>query len=154
MRLAGRIVFCVLAVLITCAQTYPDQGGAQTQRPYRSDITSAVCFTGTGQLAGSAFFNFPSQDKRALSFTIGPSAPRQEKNDTFTGPGTYTNIGIFIKPRYGDSLFGYGRVVVNDDGRSGTFNFRTAPGTRDDDDADYLNYGAAGAWDCGRKLTY
>jgi len=109
---------------------------------------------GPASLPAAHFFNFPSQDKRALSFTIGPSAPRQEKNDTFTGPGTYTNIGIFIKPRYGDSLFGYGRVVVNDDGRSGTFNFRTAPGTRDDDDADYLNYGAAGAWDCGRKLTY
>jgi hypothetical protein len=154
MRPTFRFTFCILAVLVASAQTYPDQGGAQIQRPFRSDVAGAVCFTGTGPLAGNAFFNFPTQGNKALSFTIGPSALRQDKNDTFTGPGTYLNIGIFIKPKYGNSLFGYGRVVVNDDGQSGTFNFRTAPRTQDDDDADYLNYGAAGAWDCGRKLTY
>lgn len=153
MRSILRFAFCVLVVLIASAQTYPDQGGAQIQGPFQRDITGAVCFSGTGKLAGSAFFNFPTQDRKALSFIIGPSAPRQDKNDTFTGPGTYLNIGIFIKPQYGNSLFGYGKVVVNDDGRSGTFAFRTAPKSNDDDDADD-NSGAAGAWDCGRKLTY
>jgi hypothetical protein len=152
MRPALRFVFCVLVVLVASAQTYPDQGGAQIQRPFQRDMIGAVCFSGTGKLAGSAFFNFPTHDKRALSFIIGPSAPRQDKNDTFTGPGTYLNIGIFIKPKYGNSIFGYGKVVVNDDVRSGTFTFRTAPKSYDDDDDDYS--GAAGAWDCGRKLTY
>ncbi len=152
MRPTLRFAFCVLTVIIASTQTYPDQGGAQIQGPFQRDVIGAVCFSGTGKLAGSAFFNFPTQDKKAVSFIIGPSAPRQDKNDTFTGPGTYLNIGIFIKPKYGNSLFGYGEVVVNDDGRSGTFAFRTAPKTNDDDDDDYG--GAAGAWDCGRKLTY
>lgn len=156
MRSILRFAFCVLAVLFASAQTYPDQGGAQIQQPFQRNITGAVCFSGTGKLAGSAFFNFPTQDRKALSFIIGPSAPRQDKNDTFTGPGTYTNIGIFIKPINGNSIFAFGKVVVNDDGRSGTFTFKTTPKTKskDDDDDDDDDSGASGAWDCGRKLTY
>jgi hypothetical protein len=150
-----QFVFCVLIVLTTCAQTYPDQGGAQIQKPFQRNVTGAVCFTGTGPLAGSAFFNFPTQDKKSLSFTIGPSAPGQEKNDQFTGPGTYANIGISIKPKDGDSLSAYGQVVVKDDERSGTFTFKTAENKSDDDDDDEDSNGvASGTWDCGRKLKH
>lgn len=140
---------CVFTVLIVSAQTYPDQGGAQISKPFQRKVTGAVCFTGTGKLAGSAFFNFPNQVNKTLSFTIGPAAPSQEKNDQFTGPGTYSNIGIFIKPEDGDSVFGRGQIVVNDDGRTGTFAFKIKASSNDDDDGS-----ASGTWDCGRKLKH
>jgi hypothetical protein len=145
-----------LTVLITGAQTYPDLGGAQISKPFQRRISGAVCFTGTGQIAGNAFFNFPTQDKKALSFTIGPSAPGQEKNGEFKGPGTYDNIGILIKPVDGDSILGRGQVVVNDDAHSGTFTFKTAakPKDKDSDDDDDDDDAASGTWDCGRKLPY
>jgi hypothetical protein len=144
---------CVLTVLIASAQTYPDQGGAQISKPFKRKVTGAVCFTGTGKIAGSAFFNFPTQVNKVLSFTIGPAAPGQEKNDQFTGPGTYSNVGIFIKPEDGDSVFGHGQIVVNDDGRTGTFTFKTKPSSDDEDDDDD-DSAASGTWDCGRKLKH
>lgn len=144
-------VFCALVVLLASAQTYPDQGGAQISKPFQRKVAGAVCFTGAGKLAGSAFFNFPTQVNKALSFTIGPAAPSQGKNDQFTGPGTYSNIGIFIKPEDGDSVFGRGQIVVNDDEHSGTFTFKKAGASDDDDDDDGS---ASGAWDCGRKLKH
>lgn len=146
--------FCVLIVLITCAQTYPDQGGAQINKPFQRKVTGAVCFTGTGKIAGNAFFNFPTQDRKVLAFTIGPSASGQEKNDQFTGAGTYSNIGISIKAEDGSNLFAYGQVVINDDVRTGTFTFRTESKNDDDDDDDDDSGTASGAWDCGRKLTH
>jgi hypothetical protein len=143
---------CLLTVLIASAQIYPDQGGAQISKPFQRNVSGAVCFTGRGKIAGSAFFNFPTQVNKALSFTIGPAAPGQEKNDQFTGPGTYSNIGIFIKPEDGDSVFGRGQIVVNDDGRSGTFTFKATDS--DDDDDDDNDGSASGTWDCGRKLKH
>ena len=153
------IAGCALTVLMSSAQTYPDFGGAEISKPFQRKISGAVCFTGTNQLAGNAFFNFPTQDKKALSFTIGPSASGQEKNGEFKGPGTYDNIGILIKPVDGESIFGRGQIVVNDDEHSGTFNFKTAAKPKDkdadDDDDDDDSAGAAsGTWDCGRKLPH
>jgi hypothetical protein len=178
-----RFAFWLAAMLIAPIQTYPGQGGAQIQKPFQRNIGGAVCFTGTGPLAGNAYFHFPTQDKQALAFTIGTAAPHQEKNEAFSGPGTYTNIGIFIRPESGESVFGYGEVVVSDDGRSGTFSFKTGDSAgektlkqnqnkdapqkpqkdkkkdnkkKDDDsgaDDDDTSV-AAGGWDCGRKIPY
>ncbi len=148
----GPFLFCLLFVLIAGAQTYPDQGAAQINTPFQRKVTGAVCFTGRGKIAGSAFFNFPTQDRKVLSFTIGPAAQGQEKNDTFTGPGTYSNIGIYLKPERGESIFGFGKVTVNDDERSGSFSFR--PASSDDEEDDDEEGPAAGIWDCGRKLTH
>lgn len=142
----------IMVSIIAFAQTYPDQGGAQIDKPFVRKITGAVCFTGRGKIQGNAFFNFPTQDSKVLSFTIGPGAHGQEKNDAFTGPGAYSNIGIFIQPKYGDSLFGYGQVVVNDDDHSGTFIFKRS-GSEDDDDDDDDNV-ASGTWDCGGKVAH
>lgn len=150
--------FCVLTVVIATAQTYPDPGGAQINQPFQRKISGAFCFSGTGKIEGSAFFNFPTQNKKALSFTIGPAASGQEKNDPFTGAGTYSNIGITIQSPDGSSLAGYGQVVVNDDERSGSFSFKTAASDNDDDDDDDDNQNnkgvASGVWDCGRKLKH
>jgi hypothetical protein len=149
---------CALTVLLTAAQTYPDLGGAEISKPFQRKISGAVCFTGTGPIAGNAFFNFPTQDRKALSFTIGPSAPGQEKNGEFKGPGTYDNIAILIKPVDGDSISGRGQVVVNDDEHSGNFTFKTAARPKDkdsdDDDDDDSDGSASGTWDCGRKLPH
>lgn len=149
-------VVCLLTAVVAFAQTYPDLGGAQINQPFQRKISGAVCFSGTGKLEGSAFFNFPTQNNKALSFTIGPAATGQEKNDPFTGAGTYSNIGIAIQLPDGSSLAGYGQVVVNDDERSGSFNVKTAASDSDDDDDD--NQGkkatASGVWDCGRKMKH
>jgi len=173
--------FCVLTVLAASAQTYPDLGGAQIEKPFQLTISGAVCFSGTGPLAGNAWFHFPTQDKKALSFVIGRSAPRQDKDDPFNGPGTYPNIGIFVKAQNADedNLFGYGQVVVNDDGRSGNFNFNNAAakaelqktgqkpdqkkdkkkddkpkGDGDSEDNQDDSGVVSGTWDCGRKLPH
>jgi len=147
---------CLLIVIIATAQTYPDQGGAQINQPIQRTINGAVCFSGTGKLEGSAFFHFPNQNKTILSFVIGPAAPGQEKNDPFTGAGTYDNILITIKSETGEALSGVGQVIVNDDERRGAFSFKTAV-TNDDDDEDPdkpTEAAAAGNWDCGRKLKH
>lgn len=145
----------LVIVLIASAQTYPDQGGAEISKPFQRQVRGAVCFTGTGKLAGNAFFNFPTQVHKMLSFTIGPAAPGQEKNDQFTGAGTYSNIGIFIKSEDGETVFGHGQVIVNDDVKTGTFTFKTAAGQKKDDDDDEDDDSAAsGSWDCGRKLKH
>jgi hypothetical protein len=149
MRRTLTFVLCILAVVTTGAQSYPAMGGAQIEEPFKRSITGAVCFTGTGKLEGNSYFNFPTQDKKALSFIIGPSGPGQEKNDRFKGPGTYSNIGIFIQPEEGDGLFGYGEVVVHDDSRTGTFRFKVK-----DDDNDENSSAASGTWDCGRGLKH
>jgi hypothetical protein len=148
-------VVCLLTVIIASAQTYPDQGGAQVNQPFQRKVSGAVCFSGTGKLEGSAFFNFPTQDKKILAFVIGPAAPGQEKNDPFNGAGKYSNILITIKPQEGDPLSGVGDVVVNDDERSGSFTFKTeASDDNDDDDDDQGKGVASGVWDCGRKLKH
>lgn len=179
-----RIWFAFLActVLMTCAQTYPDLGGAQINKPFQRKVGGAVCFTGTGPIAGNAYFNFPTQEKKALSFIIGPKGPGQEKNEEFKGPGTYKNIVIFIKPVDDEGTTGRGDVVVNDDARTGTFTFSTSGQPQeesivqskdkpksdakakpkdkdtdqasDDDSSADDNSAAAGTWDCGRKLPY
>lgn len=169
-------------MLMTCAQTYPDFGGAQISKPFQRKIGGAVCFTGTGPIAGNAFFNFPTEDKKALSFVIGPRGPGQEKNEEFKGPGTYENIAIFVKPVDDEAITGRGQVVVDDDERSGTFTFKTAVQSQDDsivqskdkpkdnskakpkdkskekdsgdDSDDDDDSTASGTWDCGRKLTH
>jgi hypothetical protein len=145
---------CLLTVIIATAQTYPDMGGAQVNAPFQLKVSGAVCFTGTGKLTGSAFFNFPTQNKQLVAFVIGPAAPGQEKNDEFTGPGTYSNINITLQPPEGDAISGFGQVVVQDDERSGTFSFKTKGGNEDDDDDDNKGGDASGTWDCGRKLKH
>ena len=149
--------FCLLIVVIATAQTYPDQGGAQINQPIQRTITGAVCFSGTGKLEGSAFFHFPNQNKTILSFTLGPAAQGQEKNDSFTGAGIYDNILITIKPESGNASSGVGQVTVNDDVRRGTFSFKTALTSNDDDDDDDekpTEAVASGTWDCGRTLKH
>jgi hypothetical protein len=147
--------FYFLIVVVTCAQTYPDQGGAQINQPFQRNVSGAVCFSGTGKLEGSAFFNFPTLDKQVVSFTIGPAAPGQEKNDRFTGAGTYPNIGIMVKEEDGAILSGSGEVVVNEDERTGAFTFKTAADNDDDDDEEKPSDAvASGIWDCGRKLKH
>jgi hypothetical protein len=114
---------------------------------------------------------------------IGPTPPRQDKNDPFTGSGTYSNIGIFVKAENedGEDLSGLGEVVVNDDGRSGTFSFKSgakdAPASlqktqpkkdqkkgakekpkkasgEGDDSPDEDDSGVvSGTWDCGRRIA-
>ena len=160
-------IFCVLTVVIVCAQTYPEQGGAKITSPFAHDVTGAVCFSGTGKIAGSVFFNFPTQDRKVLAFVLGPAAPGQEDNDKYQGAGTYTNINIYLKPPHGQAVSKIGQIVVDDNERSGSFNFQPPKDDKakkddkantgdDDDDDDNENpntAGAAGTWNCGRKLT-
>ena len=148
--------FYLLIVVIATAQTYPDQVGAQINQPISRTITGAVCFSGTGKLDGSAFFHFPNQNKTILSFTLGPAAPGQEKNDPFTGAGIYDNILITIKPETGNAFSGVGQVTVDDDVRRGAFSFKTAMTNNDDDDDDEkpTEAVASGTWDCGRALKH
>jgi hypothetical protein len=156
MRNAG-FAFYLLIVVIATAQTYPDQGGAQINQPIQRNITGAVCFSGTGKLEGNAFFHFPNQNKTILSFTLGPAAQGQEKNDSFTGAGIYDNIVITIKPETGNAFSGVGQVIVNDDVRRGAFSFKTAATNNDDDDDDDekpTEAVASGTWDCGRALKH
>lgn len=150
-----RIVWLICSffpIVIVAAQTYPDMGGARIKQPFTRSVSGAVCFTGTNKLEGNAFFNFPTQDKKVLSFTIGPAGPGQQKNDPFNGPGIYSNISILIQPEQGDSLSGYGEVVVNEDSRTGTFSFKAK--SDDDDDDDEEGTAASGTWDCGRALKH
>lgn len=123
-------------------------GGAHITKPFDRTVTGAQCYAGTGSNKGKAAFGFPDRDltSAALSFTLGPltdgSSPGQEKNAPYTGAGSYTNIGIVVRPESGQSLIGYGTVTVNADLRSGSFKFAATSGSS-----------VEGTWDCGRAIN-
>jgi hypothetical protein len=63
-----------------------------------------------------------------LGFTIGPKAANADlmhaSKTPFTGPGRYENeiIAVYLgKTALEDSYVGLGRVIVNADGRTGSF---------------------------------
>lgn len=139
-------------LVVTSAQIVHDQGGAQINEPFQRKVIGAVCSAGTHKQKGTVFFNFPDQGQQALTFAIGPGVQGQEKNEKFTGPGEYHNIGISVKSEDNYYVSGYGKIVVNDDRQSGFFAFHCpgcAKGEEDDDEAV-----ASGTWDCGRKLKH
>lgn len=126
-------------------QSASTPGGAHITKPFDRTVTGAQCFAGTGANKGKAAFGFPDRDAStaALSFSLGPLAdgysPGQENNKPYTGAGSYSNIGIVVRPENGQPVIGFGVVTVNSDLRTGAFQ---------------LNDGSAsGTWDCGMAVT-
>lgn len=123
-------------------------GGAHITKPFDRAVTGAQCYAGTNTNKGKAAYGFPDRNltSAALSFTLGPltdgSSPGQEKNAPYTGAGSYTNIGIVVRSEGGQSLIGYGTVIVNSNLRTGSFKFTATDGS-----------GVEGTWDCGRAVN-
>jgi hypothetical protein len=119
-------------------------GGAKIDKPFKEKIEGAECFTSNlPKYAGLVAFGFPDRSARSLAFTIGPLtdglSPTQEKNQPYHGPGKYTHIGLSGKSKDGKkTFFGFGTVIVNKDGRTGTFKLDGGK--------------ASGSWDCGQKI--
>jgi hypothetical protein len=121
------------------------QGGARIDVPFKRQIAGAQCYAGTGAYAGAVAFGFPARGpNQALAFSIGPlkNSPGQEKNKPYSGPGTYNNIGFMAKSESGNTIFGYGTVVVSSDQQKGTFSFKSNLGN------------ASGSWNCGHPLKH
>jgi hypothetical protein len=119
------------------------QGGARIDKPFKRQVTGAQCYGGAGKYAGLIAFGFPDRSTRALAFTLGPLrdglSPGQENNKPYSGPGSYTNIGISGKSEDGKSFVGFGTITVNADEQTGTFKLD--------------NGSASGIWDCGHQLA-
>lgn len=134
----------LLIVFLIASASAADIGGAKIAKPFAEKIEGGECFTSKlPKYAGLVAFGFPNRAVRSLAFTIGPLtdgySPTQEKNRPYSGSGKYTHIGISGKSKDGQKTFvGFGTIVVNKDGHSGTFALDGAK--------------ASGSWDCGRKI--
>jgi hypothetical protein len=120
-----------------------DTIGAVIEKPVSARVSGGYCRNdGKGTVGGV----FPSSEDVRLAFSIGPgtysAVPNaKQSKDPYTGPGTYKNVMMSInagnrsKPNW---IAGLGTIVVNRDGRTGSF--KTDGGT------------ASGTWDCGKQL--
>jgi len=124
-------------------QNTSPSGGAHLAKPYVRDVSGAQCIVGSGSNKGDVAFGFPFRNNPTafLSFTLGPlsNSPGQEKNPPYTGPGSYSNIGIVIRPEGGSPIVSFGSVTVNADLQTGSFELN--------------DHQASGTWNCGVKLT-
>jgi hypothetical protein len=122
-------------------------GRVHFDRPVSGDVSGAQCEPSrTPQFPGVVGFGFPTRDvtTAALAFSLGPipgatgAATGADRNPPYTGPGTYTNIGMGGKTPDGRPIAGIGTVTVNADEQTGTFALN--------------DNSAAGTWDCGRRI--
>lgn len=138
------IIKLLLLAAATSFAAAPAAPGAAITKPFKEAIAGAECFTSPApKYKGLVAFGFPSRAARGLAFTLGPLtdglSPGQEKNKPYQGPGKYAHVGISGKSKDGKRSFaGFGTIVVNADGRSGTF---SVDGGK-----------AAGSWDCGKTI--
>jgi len=144
----SRLSLLSMALLSMCwpvlaFQSQAGRGGARIDKPFKRQVSSAECYSGAGKYAGLIAFGFPDRSTRALAFTIGPLkdalSPGQENNKPYSGPGSYSNVGISGKSQEGKTFVGFGTITVNTDEQTGTFKLD--------------NGSASGTWDCGHKLV-
>jgi hypothetical protein len=148
---AAPTVAAAAASAVATAQASPagtgGPGGVTFDRPVSGRISGAQCDASTDpNMPGVVGFGFPTRDvtTAALAFSIGPipgaagAAIGADKNPPYTGPGTYSNIGMGGKTPDGRPIAGVGTVVVNSDEQTGTFALS--------------DNSASGTWDCGRKI--
>lgn len=142
----NKLVVCALVLAVSSCFGFEKpvaQAGARIDKPFKTQVNGAECYSGAGKYAGVVAFGFPNRATRALAFTIGPLkdalSPGQENNKPYSGPGDYQKIGISGKSQDGKTFVGFGTVTVNPDEQSGTFKLD--------------NGSASGTWDCGHKLT-
>ena len=138
------IVSPVSSTATPASKPTPSGGGASISKPFVLTVTGAQCYAGQGANKGDAAFGFPTRESdgtATLAFTLGPltdgSSPGQEHNAPYIGAGSYTNIGIFVRPPSGTPVAGFGTVVVNADLQTGTF----------------LMDAYAGTWNCGSPVN-
>jgi hypothetical protein len=137
--------FITLAAVVLAAMPMAgaDTTGAVIEKPVSAHVNGAYCRNdGKGTVGGV----FPSSEDVRLAFSIGPgtysAVPNSKQSkQPYTGSGTYKNVMMSInagnraKPNW---IAGLGTIVVNRDGRTGSF--------KTDDGA------ASGTWDCGKQL--
>jgi hypothetical protein len=134
-RLAVSLVI-VAAVLRAGAAAEPT---VTIEKPKPRTVTGGSC----GIPSGDTFSGtFGPSTLPTLAFVIGPGSAMADQMHAnkakYTGPGKYANVIVAVylgKTALEDSYGGLGTVVINGDGRTGTFT---------------LNNGtASGRFDCG-----
>ena len=115
---------------------------AAIQRPRALTASGGACrVSADGAILGVNIGPNPAMPTLALTVGPSPMADAMRANKAkYTGPGTYTNeiVALYLgKTALDDSHIGLGTVVVNPDGKSGTFELNDHTG--------------AGTFDCGAR---